>query len=306
MQDIMLFSSAVMIGLMGSSHCLSMCGGIASAQSFSQGLSKSGNQHSQKTASDEQGLAQASAQTAGNPTDRKSNTPESAENRGNPDIIATIPVNVATPAMIIAQPPGRSVLLPQLLTFNVGRVLSYTFIGFLAGMAGATLAMNSLLFLLLRTGAAVMLILMGLYVGQWWMGLSRIEVIGAKLWQKIAGITNQLRQSKGLMGTFALGMLWGWLPCGLVYSALTWSMSSADPKMAALLMFGFGIGTLPSMLAAGLFAYQLRRIFSKLSVRRIFASILIIFGIWSLPVHWSQWFGGDHGHHAHQVMQSSY
>jgi len=283
----MLFSSAVMIGLMGSSHCLAMCGGIASAQSFSQGLTR------------------ASAQPADNSADGKPiNYAESAKNISNPDSIQSLPVAAANPAIIIAQPPGRSVLLPQLFTFNAGRVLSYTFIGFLAGVVGATLAMNSLLFLLLRTSAAIMLILMGLYVGQWWMGLGRIEAIGAKLWRKIADIANQLRQSKGVTGTFTLGMLWGWLPCGLVYSALTWSMSSADPKIAALLMFGFGLGTLPSMLAAGLFAYQLRRLFSKLSVRRIFATILIIFGIWSLPLHWSQWFGSDHKHHTHQVMQT--
>jgi len=270
MQEPILFTSAVLIGLMGSSHCLSMCGGIASAQSFSQGTYQSGS-------------------------DTKADNNSSSHDQQNLAVDITDTGMKGSASAIVSQPPGRAFLLPQLLTFNGGRLLSYTLIGLLAGAIGATLAMNSTLFVLLRGLAAMMLILMGLYVGQWWAGLGKIERLGAKLWQKLSPVANQFRQSNGLKATFALGMLWGWLPCGLVYSALTWSMSSADPKLAGLLMFGFGVGTLPSMMAAGLFAYQLRRIFSKLSVRRVFASILIIFGIWSLPVHWGHWFG-DNSH----------
>ena len=276
MQDVMLFSSAMMIGLMGSSHCLSMCGGIASAQSFSQGA----------------------RQTTTQETERKNHLEIPVSNNDELAINNASNISVA-----IGTPPSRSVLVPQLLTFNAGRIISYTFIGFLAGVIGATLALNSQLLVLLRTVAALMLILMGLYVGQWWQGLTRIEAIGNRLWQRLSPLASRLRQRSGLQATLLLGMLWGWLPCGLVFSALTWSMSSADPAMASLLMFGFGLGTLPSMLSAGLFAYQLRRLFSKLSLRRVFAIILILFGLWSLPVHWSQWMGD--GHHAHSQINTN-
>ncbi len=259
MNELGLFSTAIVIGLMGSSHCLGMCGGIAGAQSFGQGAFQ----------------------------------PQGA---------------IATSGSI--QATSRAAMIPQLLSFNFGRLLSYSLIGFLAGIIGAALALNMQLLVILRSVAGVMLILMGLYIGQWWMGLARIEKAGAHVWKVLAPVADRLRSVQGLPANFALGVLWGWLPCGLVYSALTWAMSSADPSLAALLMLGFGIGTLPSMLAAGLFAYQLRRLFSMLSVRRVFAVTLIIFGLWSLPIHWSKLVGGqqdqahNHSHHHSQTIQA--
>ena len=276
MQELLLFSSAVMIGVTGSTHCLGMCGGIASAQSFSQSADDTKSDSNHKNADN-------------------SVFPDSSYSQPARQSITT---STAAASAIVGAPLGRAALLPRLLTFNAGRLVSYTMIGFIAGVLGAMLALNMHMLMLLRSVAAVMLILMGLYVGQWWTGLSKVEVIGSSLWSRLSPVANSLRQKSGLQETFLLGMLWGWLPCGLVYSALTWSMSSADPKLAAILMFGFGLGTLPSMLAAGLFAYQLRRIFSMLSVRRVFAVFLIVFGIWSLPVHWSQWLGVSH-HSAH-------
>ena len=260
MYEITLFITAILIGLMGSGHCLGMCGGIAGAHSFS--------------------------------------ATDAATQRDEGLIASTNPAAVQSPSMGPA--------LWQILTvFNLGRISSYALIGFLAGILGSAIALNVTALILLRTLAAVMLILMGLYVGQWWSGLVRVERLGAGLWRVLSPKAERLRQKKGLLAQFTLGMIWGWLPCGLVYSALTWSMTSADPKMAALLMAGFGLGTLPSMLAAGLFAYHLRRWFSRLPVRRTFAVGLIVFGLWSLPVSWTKLFSeqpDDHMHH--QVMQN--
>jgi len=245
MYEITLFITSILIGLLGSGHCLGMCGGIAGAHSYS--ITGAG-------------------------------TPAAT------DLIAS-----TKPIASKANASGPA--LWQILTFfNLGRVSSYTMIGFLAGILGAAIALNMTALIVLRTLAAVMLILMGLYVGQWWSGLVKVERLGAGLWHYLSPKAHKLRQKKGLPVQFTLGMIWGWLPCGLVYSALTWSMTSADPKLAALLMAGFGIGTLPGMLAAGLFAYHLRRWFSRLSVRRTFAIGLIIFGLWSIPISWAKLF----------------
>ena len=290
MHELALFSTAFIIGLFGSTHCLGMCGGIASAQSFSLGVSTIRNKRRENI----QNIGDQSVVS-----DQPVVNDQSVVN-DQPVINDQSPVSV-----MVGKPPGRAALLPQLLTFNAGRLISYTLIGFLAGLVGAAISMNMHLMIILRSFAAIMLILMGLYVGQWWTGLVRIERLGAKLWQKLSPLAQDLRQRNGLPFTFALGMLWGWLPCGLVYSALVWSMSSADPGLAALLMFGFGAGTLPSMLAAGLFAYQLRRLFSNLSVRKVFATALIIFGLWSLPLHWSNLFSEEQppaSHQNHNVM----
>ncbi|OZG73740.1 hypothetical protein BTA51_07970 [Hahella sp. CCB-MM4] len=252
MVDVALFLSALLIGLMGSGHCLGMCGGIASAHSF-------------------------------NLDNDTRSTPSGA---------------IATSAT-----SGRQGLLGPLLIFNLGRLTSYTIIGFLAGTIGAALALNMTALIILRSIAGTLLIMMGLYVGQWWSGLVHIEKLGSKLWRLLTPLSNRLRGKSGPGAGFFLGMIWGWLPCGLVYSALAWAMSSADSNRAAMLMFGFGLGTLPSMLAAGLFAYHLRRWLSRLSVRRVFAVGLIIFGIWSLPVGWPKLFTsqGDSSSHSHKM-----
>ena len=50
-----------------------------------------------------------------------------------------------------------------------------------------------------------------------------------------------------------LGALWGWLPCGLVYSVLLTALASGSAPRGALIMLAFGLGTLPNLLAIGLF-----------------------------------------------------
>ncbi len=265
MYELTLFISAVLIGLMGSGHCLGMCGGIAGAHSFST-PSRSG----QRSTSYGQ-LKNASQNIT----------------VGSGHLIAgtgtSDPENLSQ-----ARPTATSTsLLSTLVVFNIGRLTSYALIGFLAGGLGAALALNMTALIVLRSLAAMMLVLMGLHVGNWWSGLVKVEKLGSGIWRFLSPKAEKLRQEKGIVAEFGLGMIWGWLPCGLVYSALTWSMTSADPRIAALLMFGFGLGTLPSMIAAGLMAYHLRRWLSRISVRRTFAIGLILFGLWSIPISWS-------------------
>jgi sulfite exporter TauE/SafE len=79
---------------------------------------------------------------------------------------------------------------------------------------------------------------------------------------------------------FALGALWGWLPCGMVYGALVVALASGDPVSGALTMAAFGLGTLPNLLALGYAAGRLR---PRLGSIRIAASaVLVAFGIFGL------------------------
>jgi sulfite exporter TauE/SafE len=81
---------------------------------------------------------------------------------------------------------------------------------------------------------------------------------------------------------FALGTLWGWLPCGLVYSVLIWSISAGDALRGALLMLAFGLGTLPNLLAMGVAAARLNA-FTRLPAVRIAAGAAVMgFGVWSV------------------------
>ncbi|MFN2361069.1 MAG: sulfite exporter TauE/SafE family protein, partial [Marinobacter sp.] len=82
----------------------------------------------------------------------------------------------------------------------------------------------------------------------------------------------------------ALGALWGWLPCGLVYSTLGWAALQPTVPSAALTMVFFGLGTLPSMLATGYAANWIRDLKSSQSFRKLSGVLLILFGLWTMPL----------------------
>lgn len=174
-------------------------------------------------------------------------------------------------------------LIYQLL-FNLGRIFSYACAGGLVGFLGATLYQNlnpqgpSYL----RIFAGVMMILLGLYISGWWKVLNFLEKAGAKVWKYISPITRKFvpidNPSKALM----LGWFWGWLPCGLVYSALTWSLGAGNATNGALLMVYFGLGTLPAMIAVGSFSHVLND-FARMNSTRVFAAMMLMaYGLWTI------------------------
>ena len=131
-------------------------------------------------------------------------------------------------ALTLAIPPEqRGRRLQLLLGYNLGRVLSYAAAGLLLGLGGWALA-NSPAATALRVVAALLLVAMGLYLASWWSGLTRIEALGKGLWRFIQPLTRRFMPVHGLPQALALGALWGWLPCGLVYSTLLWAASQGD------------------------------------------------------------------------------
>ena len=145
----------------------------------------------------------------------------------------------------------RSRRFRLLLAYNLGRILSYATAGLLIGLAGWAVA-NSPAAMFMRVLAGLLLIAMGLYLAGWWSGLTRIESLGRGLWRHIQPVANRLLPVSSLPRALLLGALWGWLPCGLVYSTLLWSASQGNALDSALLMLAFGLGTWPVLLATGL------------------------------------------------------
>ncbi|MDO6683230.1 MULTISPECIES: sulfite exporter TauE/SafE family protein [unclassified Oceanobacter] len=173
------------------------------------------------------------------------------------------------------------------LAFNSGRITSYAFAGLLVSLLGLWLQqLNDVLMLALRTLAAILLVLMGLYVARWASWLTRIEQVGQYLWQRLQPATRPLMTQYSISSRFRLGLLWGWLPCGLVYSTLSWVAANGDPLKGALTMFCFGLGTLPALFASGLAATSLSRLLSH-SLSRIIAGLLLIgYGVWTAAAIW--------------------
>ena len=195
-------------------------------------------------------------------------------------------------ALTLAIPPEqRGRRLQLLLAYNLGRILSYASAGLLFGLAGWAVA-SSPAAMLLRIVAGLLLISMGLYLGGWWSGLTRIEALGRGLWRHIQPVASRLLPVSSLPRALLLGALWGWLPCGLVYSTLLWAASQGDALDSGLLMLAFGLGTWPVLLATGMAAERLTALLRRRGVRMAGGLWVILFGLWTLPGPHQAWLMG--------------
>ncbi len=173
--------------------------------------------------------------------------------------------------------------LPTLLLYNSGRIFSYAVAGALIGGLGTLLqGPAGILGPGLRIFAGLMLIAMGLYLAGWWRGLVHLERLGGHVWQYLQPLGNRLMPVTRPSQALLLGALWGWLPCGLTYSTLTLAAATGSWHQAALVMASFGLGTLPVMLASGVFAHRLKGWIQQKRVRGIAAMLVIGFGIWTI------------------------
>ncbi|MES2825768.1 MAG: sulfite exporter TauE/SafE family protein [Pseudomonadota bacterium] len=173
-----------------------------------------------------------------------------------------------------------------LLAYNVGRITSYSLMGLLVGIFTQMLFNGQLGApvngSLLRVLAGCLLIMMGLYLADWWRGLTYLESLGRYLWVYIQPLGKNLFPVVNLPKAFLLGTIWGWLPCGLVYSALVLAMAQSAPWLAAGSMLAFGLGTLPMVLVAGVAAQQIARFLQQRPIRFSLALLIIIYGLWTI------------------------
>ena len=183
-------------------------------------------------------------------------------------------------ALTIGTAPQQSTPWKFLISYNIGRISSYTFAGLLIGGLGAQLSTLHELQLFLKILAGVFMIAMGLYIAGWWFGLSKVEQLGGYVWKRIQPLGNRFIPVQTTMQAGMLGLLWGWLPCGLVYSVLIWTLSVSSAVEGALLLLSFGLGTLPNLLAIGFFAIGLKQFMQKAFVRLTAGMLVILFGIY--------------------------
>jgi len=168
-----------------------------------------------------------------------------------------------------------------ILLYQFGRILSYSLFGGVAGWLGLQLNL-SVSFPFLKLLSGLLLILMALYISNLWRGLTYLEHAGKLIWNQISPLAKYVLPVTSRSKAFILGSLWGWLPCGLVYTALGYALSLGDSVSAATFMFIFGVGTLPATIFAGAASVSLKIFLNRAWFRYGGAMLLFLMGIYTI------------------------
>lgn len=188
-------------------------------------------------------------------------------------------------------------VLNRSLVYNLGRITSYSIAGLLFGFLGAsvvTLSQSLNAHIILQTIAALVLIGLALNILGCLPFKNYLESLGIQLWKVIQPLGRSLYPINSNWRALLFGMLWGWLPCGLVYSALLLSLSAGGPYEGMLTMLFFGLGTLPGMVLTGCLTDYINRIKNNSRLKLIAAFSMILIAI-SLPVS-TYYFSVHHDH----------
>ncbi len=171
------------------------------------------------------------------------------------------------------------------LAYNIGRIASYAVAGAVVGTLGAAslgfdgqVPVRLALYLL----ANLMLVALGLYLLGVTRALAFTERAGQHLWRRLQPLTRRFLPARSVAQAFPLGLLWGWLPCGLVYSALASALTAGSAGRGALLMLAFGLGTLPNLLLAGMLLSRLNEFVRRPLVRALSGLLVLGFGLYGL------------------------
>lgn len=171
------------------------------------------------------------------------------------------------------------------MAYSAGRIASYVAAGALAGLVGAAAFLSDTLFPLqkgLYVLAQGVLILLGLYLAGLSQAVLWLEKAGGGLWRRLQPLLGRLLPIRNLGQALAAGALWGWLPCGLVYSVLVSALAAGSPGRGALLLLAFGLGTLPNLLLMGWAADSLRILIRQPWLRRLAGGMVAGLGVWGL------------------------
>lgn len=236
MENPLTYTSAFLLGLFSTIHCVGMCGGIIGALSLSL----------------------------------------PAEIRNN-----------------------KARMLMFITTYNSGRILSYSFAGLIAGAIGTGVLASAGFdqgHAVLRAIGVAMMVAIGLYLAGWLPQLAIVEKIGVPVWKKLEPVGRKLLPVASLPKALAYGVIWGWLPCGLVYFVLLWALTAGNAVEGAFTMLAFGIGTMPTLLTTGFMTSWLTRFARSSRARQVVGLLIIAMAVGSLYLPM-----GDHltGHHHH-------
>jgi len=186
-------------------------------------------------------------------------------------------------------------LFSFVLSYNIGRLTSYSIAGLIAGAVGTTVLQSTGFdqgHAILQGIGISMMVAIGIYLTGWLPQLATVEKIGIPVWKRLEPISRRLVPVASIPKAIAYGLIWGWLPCGLVYFVLIWALTAGDAIHGALIMLAFGAGTLPTLITAGFMTSWLTRFARSTRARQVVGIIIIVMALGSLFIPMEH---GNHG-----------
>jgi len=185
-----------------------------------------------------------------------------------------------------------------LLAMQVGRVSSYMLAAAMLAGAGASVVAfvdQDNVRLVLRVISAATFTAIGLTL----LGRARgVDLgLGRAMWPRLAPLARKLLPVRRWPQAFALGAIWGWMPCGFVYSVLLLAWLSMDPLRGAVTMLLFGLGTMPALLASAYGTAGMMRIFGRPGARSTMGMALLVMAVLTLGGPWLVAHSGIHAAH---------
>ena len=177
---------------------------------------------------------------------------------------------------------NKKLLLPFVFSYNFGRITSYAFAGAVIGSIEALLSMplgelhgHRLLQIL----SAIVMAGAGAYIAGWFPRFAYIEKVGVTIWKLMEPYGRKLIPVKNHTQAYLFGMVWGWLPCGLVYSALALAATSGDVTQSAFTMLAFGLGTLPAVMGIGVMTQVLTRLSRMPRFKQLIGLFMVVLAL---------------------------
>jgi sulfite exporter TauE/SafE len=177
---------------------------------------------------------------------------------------------------------NKRLLLPFVASYNAGRVLSYSMAGMLAGFAENVLSMplgEGHGHRILQILSAIVMLGAGLHIGGWFPRFAYIEKFGNVVWRRIEPYGRRLVPVETLPRAFVFGMVWGWLPCGLVYTALALAATTGDVFRSTFTMLAFGLGTMPAVMGVGIMTSWMVKLSNMKRFRELTGIVLIFLAL---------------------------
>ena len=172
--------------------------------------------------------------------------------------------------------------IPAAILYNLGRISTYTFLGVIGGLIGFFVSDITTLQYVIRYLAGAIMIFIALQLFGMPQFLAFVEKPAQKLWKPIQKFSQRFFPIKTAKGTYFMGFIWGFLPCGAVYGPLAVAIGLGSVGMSAALMFSFGLGTLPVMIALAIFGNYVGRYLAKPSIRRLGGIVILLMTVYYL------------------------